>query len=324
MPAKRLLLGILVTAVWGFNFSVIKVAEGVFQPFMLSTLRFVFCAFPAVFFLPRPKVPLRFLVAYGLVFGVLQFGLLFADIEAGLSAGLSSVVLQVQVFFTILFSALLTHDRIRQYQIAGIVLGFAGVGIIFAVGGSSMTVAGVLLTAAGGAAWGLANVIAKMAEAADPIGFMVWASLVPILPLVAITIGLEGVSSISWSFQHLTWGSVGSVRYLVYPTTLFGYTVWNSLLRKYPTSVVAPLTLLVPVFGLAGSMLLFSERLTAMKVLAVLLMISGLAVNQFWPRLPRWHGAPASAVASAVAEDAIPAAATVGPEREKLQEGTLP
>jgi O-acetylserine/cysteine efflux transporter len=293
MPPRRLLLGVLVTVIWGFNFSLIKIAEDVFHPFLLSTLRFVLCVFPAVFFFPRPKVPFRYILLYGLVFGVLNFGLLFAGISAGLAPGLASVVLQLQVFFTIIFGILLVHDPIRPHHVAGILLGFTGIGVTFAITDGSMTVFGLLLVAGAGLAWGLANALARMARPQDAVGFMVWTSVVPILPLAALTVLFEGLDSIQESFANLTWGAAGSVLYLVYPTTLFGYAVWNNLLRQHPTAVVAPLSLLVPFFGLAGSMLIFGERITLVKGIAVALMIFGLAVNQFWPRLVRRPEPPA-------------------------------
>lgn len=294
MPPRRLALGVLVTVIWGFNFSLIKLGEDVFHPFLLSTLRFILCVLPAVFFLPRPRVPLKLILAYGFVFGVLNFGLLFAGIAAGLSPGLASVVLQLQVFFTILFGVLLVRDPIRPHHVAGILLGFAGVGVTFAITDGSITVLGLVMVAGAGLAWGLANVIARIAQPDDAVGFMVWSSVVPILPLAALTLIVEGYDSVVQSFTHLTWGAVGAVLYLVYPTTLFGYAVFNNLLRRYPTSVVAPLTLLVPFFGLAGSMLIFGERLTWLKVAAVALMVLGLSVNQFWPRLRRRKAEPAA------------------------------
>jgi O-acetylserine/cysteine efflux transporter len=154
-----------------------------------------------------------------------------------------------------------------------------------------------VLVAGAGLAWGLANVIARIAQPGDAVGWMVWSSVVPILPLAALTLIFEGFGSVERSFANLSWGAAGAVLYLVYPTTLFGYAVFNNLLRRHPTSVVAPLTLLVPFFGEAGSMLMFGERLTPLKVVAVALMILGLSVNQFWPRLvKRRPPAPAAAV----------------------------
>ena len=82
------------------NFSIIKVGLVSFDPYLLAAIRFVLCALPAIFCIPRPTVKWGFLVAYGVMFGVLQWGLVYAGIYFGLSAGLASLVLQLAVFFT--------------------------------------------------------------------------------------------------------------------------------------------------------------------------------------------------------------------------------
>lgn len=292
MPVGALLLGLAVTVIWGLNFSLVKIAEEGFQPLLLTTLRFLLTCLPAIFVFPRPKVPFRYLVAYGFVFGALQWSLLFAGLYVGLSAGLASVVLQLQVFFTILFGIMLLHERIRGFQTVGIALGFAGVAVIGSVTDGTVSVAGLLLVGGAGLSWGLANVIAKKANPTEAVSFMVWASAVPVLPMATLTIVVEGVGSIGHSFSNLTWAIAGAVLYLVYPTTLFGYAVWNALLCRYPTSLVAPMTLLVPFFGVAGSMLIHDERVTAHKALAAGLMILGLSVNQLAGRSWIWRRAP--------------------------------
>jgi O-acetylserine/cysteine efflux transporter len=207
------------------------------------------------------------------------------------------------------------QETIRPLQVVGIVLGFAGVAVTATVDDGSVTIAGLLMVAAAGLSWGFANTIVKVAKPADPVGFMVWASIVPIVPLALMAVLVEGVDSITHSFTHMSWDTVGAVLYLVYPTTLFGYSVWNSLLRNYPTSLVAPLTLLVPFFGMAGSMIIFDERLTGLKVAAATLMILGLAINQLAGRLsigrrqPVAEAEPVRTVAALVDEE--------GPDRKK-------
>jgi O-acetylserine/cysteine efflux transporter len=304
----HLALGVLVTIIWGFNFVVIRVGLDSFDPYLLATLRFTFCCIPAIFFIKKPAVSFRYLAAYGLVLGVLQFGLLFAGIDAGLSAGLASVVLQLQVFFTIGLAALTLKEKIKPSQAAGMALAVTGMVLIAAgVSDGSATVLGVLLVTGAAAAWGLANIIAKRAQTDDMLGFMLWSSLIPPIPLFLLTLWLSGPSSVADSFASLSWTSVGSVLYLVYPTTLFGYAIWNRLLRRYSTTLVAPLTLLVPVFGLASSILVLDERLTGVKVAAVLLVVAGLVVTQIrWGRRPQ----PAPAAAEPAPETAL---ATDGP-----------
>ncbi len=99
MSRKDGVLALLVVVVWGLNFVVIKVGLHNMPPLMLAGLRFMLVAFPAIFFVARPKVPLNLLLGYGLTISFAQFAFLFCAINFGMPAGLASLVLQAQAFF---------------------------------------------------------------------------------------------------------------------------------------------------------------------------------------------------------------------------------
>jgi O-acetylserine/cysteine efflux transporter len=62
-----------------------------------------------------------------------------------------------------------------------------------------------------------------------------------------------------------------------YANTIFGYAAWNTLIRKYSLSRIGPLTLLVPIVAMAFAALLIGEKLQSWKLLAGVLIISGVA-----------------------------------------------
>src|SRR3954470_1300451 len=101
MPRRHLLLATAVAVVWGVNFVVIHVGLQSFPPLLFVALRFTLVAIPAVFFLPRPPISWRQLVAVGVFLSGAQFALLFSAMHLGLPAGLASLILQVQAVFTI-------------------------------------------------------------------------------------------------------------------------------------------------------------------------------------------------------------------------------
>src|SRR5207237_5106412 len=114
-----LLLTLTVVAVWGYTFVPIKVALIEAPPLALATLRFLLAAVPLVFFIKRPAMPWQSVVAYGFAIGVFQFGLLFLGIKLGMPAGLSSLVIQMQVFFTIVLAVVFAGDRLQGRNLAG-------------------------------------------------------------------------------------------------------------------------------------------------------------------------------------------------------------
>lgn len=291
MKPFELALALMVTAIWGLNFSVVKLGLGGMDPFLLAALRFALCAVPAIFFVRRPAVHGGYLLIYGLLFGVLQWGLVYAGIFVGLSAGLASVVLQLAVFFSMAAGIAFFKERLGAALIAGTALAFTGVALIAWNAEGRGSLLGLSLVVLGAVAWALANVCVKKsgAKSGEMFGFIVWASLAAPLPLLLLSWLFAGPERIALSLANLDRVALFSIAFQVYPTTLFGYAIWNHLLRKYPVSSVAPLALLVPVFGMLGAMLIFDEALPAYKLIALLLILSGLLVNGFGERV--WQAA---------------------------------
>lgn len=285
MKLHHLLLAILITAIWGVNFSVIKLGLNAVDPLILAGIRFTLCALPALFFIRKPDVKWRYIISYGLVFGIGLWGLVNLGIKTGLSAGIASLLLQFSAFFTILLGSLVFKESLNRYQIAGFALACTGlVSIVFITDGS-VTLFGTLLVLAGAIAWSIANIINKHSGTKQIFAFLVWSSAFSPIPLFLLDWLVNGANGYTALVNHLDARSVLSILFQVYPNTLFGYWVWNSLLKQYPISTVAPLSLLVPVFGILGSMVIFGEDVSSVKILALLLIISGLAVGLYGHRL---------------------------------------
>ncbi|MGW1835342.1 EamA family transporter [Streptomyces sp. NPDC002067] len=281
MPLSTFLGAVLVMVIWGTNFTVIDIGLRSFDPYLLASLRFLLAAVPAVFFIKRPNVPWRPLLLYGLFFGIGQFGLLFAGMDLGFSAGLASVVMQLQAFWTIGLAAGLLGERVSPRFLVGFAVAAGGMALVAAVTDGSVTAAGTVLVVGASLCWGIANLIIKKARPDNALAFTVWASLVPPVPLFLMSLGLSGWGTVEHSFTTMGWTGLGSLLYMVYPAILFGFALWGHLLRTYRTSRVAPLTLLVPIFGMASSVLFLGEPLGALKATAITLVVLGLVLNQF-------------------------------------------
>lgn len=281
MKTHHLALAVLITAIWGFNFSALKLGLMSVDPFVLAGMRFTLCALPMVFFVKRPKVEYRYLAGYGLVFGVGLWGVVNLGIQAGLSAGIASLVNQFSAFFTILCGAVIFREKVSTYQYVGIVVALLGLACIISITDGTATLTGVALVIAGAFSWSIANIIMKKSGTKEVFAFLVWASLFAPAPLFLIAYLQHGTAVYAATFAHLDSKAVFSILFQVYPTTLFGYWIWNSLLKLYPVSTVAPLSLLVPIFGIFGSWLVFGEHISAVKVLAAFLILLGLVIGLF-------------------------------------------
>ena len=288
---RDLALILVVVALWGFAFVPIKVGLREVPAFALAALRFAFAALPLVFFVPRPRMPWRMIVAYGFAIGVFQFGLLFFGMKLGMPVGLSSLVIQVQVFFTIALGVVFLGDRVRLENVVGGAIAAIGV-LILAMykiqDGQTSTLAGLVLVLIAALAWAFGNIVAKRAAGAhdeDMFGLVVWSSLVPPIPLAIASYSVEGgpdVIRAVISAGALTWGCV---LFMAYAATLFGFASWARLLHRYPTALVSPFALLIPVSGLASGALFVGESLAPVQMLGVAVVFAGLVVNVQGARL---------------------------------------
>lgn len=299
MQVRDRLLALAVVLCWGVNFVVIKVGLAGVPPMMLGTLRFCLVAFPAVFFLRRPRIPLRMLFAYGATISLGQFAFLFSAMAIGMPAGLASLVLQAQAFFTVGIAAVWLHEPLRWHNVAGMAVASAGLALIgfgasaglaspdspATADAASMTLAGFFLTLCAAASWATGNIVSKRIGPVDLPALVTWGGLIPIVPFALLSFWLEGPARIETSLAHLSGMSVFAVIYLAFVATLFGYTIWGRLLTRYPASKVAPLTLLVPVVGLLSSHMLLGEDLRSLQWIGAAVVMAGLLLNVFGGRI---------------------------------------
>jgi O-acetylserine/cysteine efflux transporter len=279
------LLALAVVAVWGTNFVVIKVALNALPPLTFATLRYVFALLPAVLFIKRPQVAWRSLAVYGVAIGFGQFGLLFIAMDGLISPGLASLVVQMQIFFTIGLSVWLSGERLRRFQLGGLALATAGLAVILLHTDAITTPLGLTLVLAAALSWGIGNHVAKVSGTRDMLGFVVWASLFAIPPLLIAALIVDGPERMTEAIAAASGPTWGAVLWQSAGNTLFGYSAWGWLLSRHPASTVSPLSMLVPVFGMSASALMLGEPIQEWKLLAGALVMSGLALNLLWPRL---------------------------------------
>jgi O-acetylserine/cysteine efflux transporter len=285
VPPLHLLLALAVVAVWGTNFVVIRVALDVLPPLTFATLRYVFALLPAALFIKRPAVRWRSLAAYGAAIGFGQFGLLFIAMDGLISPGLASLVVQMQIFFTIGLAVWLGGERVHRHQLAGLLLAMAGVVVILARTDGTTTPLGLALVLAAALSWGIGNHVARTSGTGDMLGFVVWASLFAIPPLALGALIADGPARIAESIAAAGPGTWAAVLWQSVGNTLFGYSAWGWLLARHPAATISPMSMLVPVFGLSASALLLGEPLQTWKLIAGALVLGGLALNLLWPRL---------------------------------------
>jgi O-acetylserine/cysteine efflux transporter len=270
-------LAILVACLWGVAFVVSKIGLAHFSAAQLTALRFLVAAV-AVLWLPRPKISVALLLAIGLTIFTGQFLLQFFGMASGMPAGLTAVVVQTQALFTVAFAAVALGDRPTGRQLIGMVFAMAGLLTIGMALGGTVTSVGFTLTLASAISWAVGNVLVKRAGTVDMLHLMVWASLVPPLPALAVSAFLDGPLGIVDAVAGAPWSALLAPVYLGLVASVFAYAAWGTLLRHYSTGAVAPFALLAPCVGAVGSAAVFGERFSSAQIVGMGLLLLGVAV----------------------------------------------
>ncbi len=285
VPRLHLALAIAVTAVWGSNFVVIKIALAHLPPLTLAALRFTFAFLPAAFFLKRPNVPWGNLAAYGLAIGAGQFGALFVAMKADITPGLASLIVQSQVFFTIALSMRLTGEKVKPLQWVALALATAGIAVILDHANGSATPLGIGLVLVASFCWATGNMVSRSAGKVDMLAYVVWASVFAIPPLILFALIFDGWPAIAVGISEAGPGTWAAVAWQAVGNTMFGYGVWGWLLARHPAASITPMALLTPIFGIGSSVIILGEPLQQWKLIAAALVISGLIIGVLGPRL---------------------------------------
>ncbi|MGW5289030.1 EamA family transporter [Rhodococcus pyridinivorans] len=304
MSFRDRLLAFTVVVLWGCNFLAIRLGLDHFPPFFFAGLRFAIIAVPVLLFVPRPAVPLRWLLLYGAGFGFAQFAFLFWAMEAGLPTGLASLVLQSSAPFTVLLAALFLRERLDGVRLAGLVVAVSGM-VIVAVGQGAADASLLPMTLAllAGLSWAVGNIATRKAGAADPMRLMLWMCVVPVLPFFGISWFAEGPhvwSTLGTAVTTVDGGlALAGLTYVVLAGTIAGTGIYASLLSRYPAGTVAPLSLMVPVVGFTVAWITLGDRPAPSSLIGGVIVIVGALAAQGGHRsvtsrtLLRRHNAPA-------------------------------
>lgn len=290
MRRKDLALALLVVGIWGLNFTVIKLGLGGMPPMLLVSLRFTFTVLPAIFFVKRPRLPWIYVLAYGMTAGAGQYTADIYALKLGMPAGLASVILQSQLFFTLILAAAFLKEGIRKREVAGMFLGVLGL-ILMGLPGNlgPIPLPALLLMILAAIFWAASNIVvrkgsqllAQRGEKGDGLSLVVYGSLFA-LPLFYLgALAIEGPEALGAALLNLTPGYLYSVIHLAAFGTLFGFAAWNKLLSRYPAGKVASISLLVPGTGLLGGWLVMGEVLSLLQVLGIGLILAGLVLAHF-------------------------------------------
>ena len=288
MTPRHTLLALLVVVLWGFNFVAIDLGLTHVPPLVFLAMRFVLVAVPAVFFIRPPAIGWQNIVLIGAFLSLGQFTLLFLALSLGMPPGLASLLLQTQIVFSVVVSSLLLREHPTRRQLVGIVIGMVGLAVVVVGHTYAAPWLPLVITLLAALSWAIGNVLSRRARAASGLSLVVWSGLVVPIPSLGLALLVDGPRAVGYSLTHLSLAAILSTLYTAVAASLVAYTIWNSLLARYPTSAVVPFTLLVPVIGILAAWAVFEEKPTGSELVGGAIMLGGLAaaVVSRRPRTP--------------------------------------
>lgn len=273
-------LALIVIVLWGANFIAIHFSLEQFPPLFLVALRFLLVAVPVLLFVPRPKVKWRWLIGYGLGFGTLQFFGLYLGMAAGFPAGLASLVLQSSAPFTVLLGALLLGERLGQRRAAGVAVAVVGLAVVGVTRGGADGWIPFLLVVLGGFGWALGNLASRQAQTTQPLRLVLWMSVIPPLPMLALSLSVEGPSTVAeavmTSFSPDAAAAWLGLAFTIIGGTIIGSGIWVWLMGRHPAGTVAPFSMLVPVVGILLAWLVLGQTPSVGELLGGVLVLAGV------------------------------------------------
>lgn len=266
----------LVVILWAGNFISISYIVKEIDSFTALTLRFIVVALilsPFILKLPTLKDFIYlFFATLAIVPG--HFGLLFLSIQYTKSVGGISVVLQLAIPFAIIFSWMIFKDKPSNQRLIGLVIAFLG--IVFLLYDPSLLHSKKAFFIAIGSALclGIYFVIIKKVKNIRSIGIIAWSSFLGI-PMMYFLMLLNN-QSFDVIYNIKSEYTYYAFIYTVIGSSILAHSLWAYLIKTQDISFISPFLLLVPLFAVILSAIIFNEEITSSFVITASVIMFGI------------------------------------------------
>ncbi|MFN3212645.1 MAG: DMT family transporter [Henriciella sp.] len=265
--------------VWGLNLVVTRwvVADAGVPPLFFAAMRFAGIALVLIWFLrPIPRnLGTLFLIAMGM--GAVHFALLFLGL-ANAEASSVAVVGQLGVPFSTLMSMAFLGEVVGWRRGLGIMLAFAGA-ILIAVDPSTFQLSyGLLYVVFAALIASGAGILMKRMPSISALQMQAWIGLFSFAPLFAVSGLIEGDQNGWGAFIEGGWLVWAATAFAVLGVSVFGHGAFYNLIKKYDISLLSPLTLMTPVWGVVLSIVMLGEVLTLQLIVGAAISLGGVFV----------------------------------------------
>jgi drug/metabolite transporter (DMT)-like permease len=283
LPPLGLVLLAGVSLVWGLGWPVMKTALGEMQPCSFRTLSLVLGGVGILaamrvrgMSLTIPKGEFRPLLLVALL-NVTGWNLFSAYGIAQMKAGAASIIAFTMPAWATILSRLVLGEPLTLAKFLGVGLGIGGLAVLVGPDLSALSSApvGALLMLAAAISWAAGSVLLKYYSwSMSTVSLTGWQLLLGSVPVILGTLLLEPVTALF----HLTGKAMWAVAYVTLLGIIGGYIAWIKIVQLFPVSLASVGTLVIPVIGVFSSALFLGEPLGSRELVALFLVVAGIAV----------------------------------------------
>ena len=276
MSKRHLALILLIDLIWAFNIVAIKISIDAIPPLMAVTLRYCIVlavCLPWLRWLPGRMIAV---LGTGLIAGALFMGVGALGFAAATNVSALAIAGQAGVPFSLILAVVFYRERIRWLRITGIVLSFAGVGVLVFDPHIVDERLGLALTLLAALFWAIGNMLFRRLQGVFVLTIHGWLALVSIPVLAACSLAFEpgALAGVARVPPHI-WGWLA---YSAIGASLIGHGGMTWLFQRYPVSTVSPLTLPTPLLSVIVAAVVFGNPVTPTMIAGGLVTLTGIAI----------------------------------------------
>jgi O-acetylserine/cysteine efflux transporter len=284
MSARDFSVFLVICVVWAFNTIIAKVvvADMHVPPLFFAMLRSAAIALAVLpWLLPMPR-PYWRIIAVGILMGGGGFGLLFVGLKTA-SPSAASIVSQLGVPTATLLSVLVLGERIRWRRGLGITLTFIGAMIVMVDPAGFDVSSGLLFVAAAACGGAVGTILMKQMEGVRPLRFQAWVGFSSTVMLIVLTAVFEEGQMAS--AYNAGWPLVAAVLYSSLLVSVVAHTTYYGLIIRYEANLVAPLTLISPLFTIGLGIWLTGDYFDGRMAFGAALALVGVFIIAIRPNV---------------------------------------
>lgn len=276
LSISHLLLAIFVTLIWGFNISFAKIALDNFEPFTALMLGFMMAAAILLPLYPKPPIKISQIILISAIFSIGNMGCMFWALKMGLDSSVGIMVQQIQIPFLIILSVFFLKEKIRLKVITGILVSITGIFLLMGSPNSLNNLPAFFIMILSGLFWSIYSIKIKKAGNTKALALIAWISLFSTILLLPFSLIFEN-NQIN-NFKSASPIHIITLIYSGIAPSIIGHGLWKYLLSHNPSSSVAPILLLVPLFGVLSGVIFLNEILSKEMIIGGSFILTGIAI----------------------------------------------